>query len=192
MRKVSRVVGPAVVIDRDGIDTDQIIPSGYLKRITRTGYADGLFAAWRADPAFPLNDTSRRAAPILLTGANFGCGSSREHAAWALDEWGFRAILAPSFADIFRSNALKVGLVPVVLPPQTVGALMRVAADPAAEVAIDVEARTVRADGVDASFALDDFSRWRLLEGLDDIDLTLRHEAEIAAFEAVRAGGALR
>ncbi len=174
------------MIDRANIDTDQIIPSRYLKKITRTGYAEGLFAEWRKDPAFPLNDPARQGASILITGANFGCGSSREHAAWSLDECGFRAIIAPSFADIFRSNCLKVGLVPVALPEETVRALIRAAADPSAEIEIDVDGRRVRALSVEARFALDDFSRVRLVEGLDDIGLTLRHGDAIAAYETAQ------
>jgi 3-isopropylmalate/(R)-2-methylmalate dehydratase small subunit len=187
MRRVSKVVGRALVIDRDNVDTDQIIPSRYLKRTTRTGYAEGLFAEWRTDPAFPLNDPTRKGATILIVGANFGCGSSREHAAWALDEYGFQAIIAASFADIFRSNCLKVGVVPVVLPAEDVRATMRAAEDPRAQIEVDVQARTVRAAGVDASFALDDFSRWRLLEGLDDIALALRYEEDITAYEIAHA-----
>ncbi len=186
MRKVSRVVGRALVIDRANVDTDQVIPSRYLKKITRTGYAEGLFAEWRKDPAFPLNDPACQGASILITGANFGCGSSREHAAWALDEYGFRAIIASSFADIFRTNCLKVGIVPVAVPDDSVRALMRVAEDPSAEIEVDVEARTVRAAATRAKFDLDDFTRMRLLEGLDDIALTLRHADEIAAYEASR------
>jgi 3-isopropylmalate/(R)-2-methylmalate dehydratase small subunit len=192
MRKVSKVVGQALVIDRDNVDTDQIIPSRYLKKVTRTGYAEGLFAEWRKDPAFPLNDPARRKASILITGANFGCGSSREHAAWALDEYGFRAIVAPSFADIFRSNCLKVGLLPAVLAEEAVRATMRAAEDPSAEIELDVQARTLRAAGVEAPFALDDFSRWRLLEGLDDISLTLRHQEDIAAYELARGSSLAR
>jgi len=182
MRKVSRVVGTAVVIDRDNIDTDQIIPSRYLKKITRTGYADGLFAEWRKDPAFPLSDPARRGASILITGANFGCGSSREHAAWALDEWGFRAIIAPSFADIFRSNCLKTGLVPVTLDSGAVDQLAK-AARASTPIEVDVTNGVVRAGEVEARFALDDFTRSRLLEGLDDIGLTLRLADDIARYE---------
>ena len=181
MRKVSKVVGTAVVIDRNNIDTDQIIPSRYLKRITRTGYAEGLFAEWRKDPAFSLNDPARRGASILITGANFGCGSSREHAAWALEEWGFRAIIAPSFADIFQNNCLKVAIVPVVLPELRVRWLMRRPADE--ELRISVHHRTVRARDFDVSFPLDDSARSRLAEGLDEIAMTLGHEPAIRHHE---------
>ena len=186
MRAVSTVRGTAIVIDRENVDADSIIPSRYLKKITRTGYGEGLFAEWRKDPAFPLNDPARRGASILIAGANFGCGSSREHAAWALDEWGIRAVVAPSFADIFRNNSLKIGLVVVTLPADTARSLMRVAADPRAEIEIDVAVRRVRAAGIDAAFRLDDFSRRRLLEGLDDIALTLTHADAIARYEAIR------
>jgi 3-isopropylmalate/(R)-2-methylmalate dehydratase small subunit len=184
MRKVERVVGTAVVIERDNIDTDQIIPSRYLKKITRTGYAEGLFAEWRKDPAFALNDPARRGASILITGANFGCGSSREHAAWALDEWGFRAVIAASFADIFRSNALKSGLVPVALSKDVIAAFARVARDARAELVVDVSRLRVSAAGIDHAFNLDESARARLLEGLDDVAVTLRYVDAIARYES--------
>ena len=187
MRKVARVVGTAVVIDRDNIDTDQIIPSRYLKKITRTGYAEGLFAEWRKDPSFPLNDVARRGAVILIAGANFGCGSSREHAAWALDEWGFRAIVAPSFADIFRANAVRSGVVPVVLPPEGVRRLMALAADPHREFSVDLASETVSTRGLSGTFAIGVFDRTRLLEGLDDIAITLRHASAIERYESASA-----
>ncbi len=188
MDKVTRIAGRAVPLDRADVDTDQIIPASYLKRLERTGYGDGLFSAWRKDPAFVLNDARYAGASVLVAGPNFACGSSREHAAWALRDGGFRAVIAPSFADIFRSNALKVGLVPVRLAPAQVERVMRaVEADPATEVEIDVAAGRVRAAGVDAALDLDEFTRWRLTEGLDDIGLTLRQEADIAAYESRRA-----
>jgi 3-isopropylmalate/(R)-2-methylmalate dehydratase small subunit len=169
------------------VDTDQIIPSHWLKRLERTGYGDGLFEAWRRDPSFVLNDSRYRGASILLAGANFGSGSSREHAVWALLDAGFRAVIAPSFADIFRSNALRNGLVPAAVTDAVVTQLVaRVRADPATEITIDVERRVVTAGDVRASFALDDYWRGRLIEGLDDIALTLRHERDIAAYEAKR------
>ena len=189
MKAVRRVVGRAVPLDRADVDTDQIIPSHWLKRIERTGYGAGLFEAWRKDPSFVLNDPRYRGATILLAGPNFGSGSSREHAAWALQDAGFAAVVAPRFADIFRSNCLKIGLVPVELPAKTVARLMRaVERDPALAISIDVERKLVVAPdaGVTAPFPLDDFTRWRLVEGLDDIGLTLRHEAEIAAYESRR------
>jgi len=186
--KVTRITGRAMPLDRADVDTDQIIPASYLKRLERTGYGDGLFAAWRKDPAFVLNDARYAGASVLVAGPNFACGSSREHAAWALRDGGFRAVIAPSFADIFRSNALKVGVVPVRLAPAQVERVMRaVQADPATEVEIDVAAGRVRAAGVDAALDLDEFTRWRLTEGLDDIALTLRHEADIAAYESRRS-----
>ncbi len=187
MEAVRRIAGRALPLARADVDTDQIIPSHWLKRLERTGYAEGLFEAWRRDPAFVLNDDRYRGAVILLAGANFGCGSSREHAVWALLESGFRAVIAPSFADIFRNNALKNGLVPVELDETTTGRLVAlVRADPATEIAVDIERRIVEAPGVRPSFEIDDFARTRLLEGLDDIALTLRYEVDVAAYESKR------
>jgi len=187
VKAVVRVVGRALPLDRDNVDTDQIIPAHWLKRVERTGYKDGLFEAWRKDPRFPLNKPEYRGASILLAGANFGCGSSREHAAWALQESDFEAVIAPSFADIFRNNAIKVGLLPVELPADTVKRLVRdVEAEPSLLIVIDVAQRSVVAPGVTAEFALDDHTQHRLLNGLDDIALTMRHEAEITAFESRR------
>ena len=187
MEAVRRVVGRALPLARADVDTDQIIPSHWLKRLERTGYGPGLFEAWRKDPSFVLNDPRHRGASIVLAGANFGSGSSREHAVWALLDSGFRAVISPRFADIFRSNALKNGFVPVELDAATVTTLIQlVRDDPATEIAIDIPDRTVTAPGVRASFPLDDFSRTRLLEGLDDIALTLRHESAIAAYERGR------
>jgi 3-isopropylmalate/(R)-2-methylmalate dehydratase small subunit len=189
MRAVARVTGRGVPLDRSDVDTDQIIPSDWLKRIERTGYGAGLFEAWRADPAFVLNDARSAGAAILIAGANFGCGSSREHAAWALDDWGFRAIIAPSFADIFRSNCLATGLVTAELPEHDVARLLAaVSADPSLEVTVDVEERAVAvpALGYRAPFVLDEVARRRLLEGRDAIDGTLAHAEAIAAYEARR------
>ena len=187
MEAVRRIAGRALPLARADVDTDQIIPSHWLKRLERTGYAEGLFEAWRRDPAFVLNDDRYRGAVILLAGANFGSGSSREHAVWALLESGFRAVIAPSFADIFRNNALKNGLVPVELDETTTGRLVAlVRADPATEIAVDIERRIVEAPGVRPSFEIDDFARTRLLEGLDDIALTLRYEVDVAAYERKR------
>jgi 3-isopropylmalate/(R)-2-methylmalate dehydratase small subunit len=189
MERIDRVVGRALPLGRADVDTDQIVPASYLKRLERTGYADALFAAWREDPAFVLNDPRYAGAIVLVARANFGCGSSREHAAWALRDAGFRAVVAPSFADIFRANALRSGVVPVVVPAGDVDRLLTaVRSDPGVEVEIDVANARVRADaaGIDRPLELDPFTRWRLTEGLDDIGLTLRSEAEIAAYEARR------
>ncbi len=183
------VTGTAVPLDRSDVDTDQIIPAVWLKRIERTGFGAGLFAAWRDDPAFVLNQPEHQGARVLVTGANFGTGSSREHAVWALEDYGFEAVVAPSFADIFRTNCTKVGLVPVQVDEATAATLLHaVAADPALVVTVDVAARTLSAPavGIEVRFPLDDFTQHRLLEGLDDIDLTLRHDDDIAAFEARR------
>jgi 3-isopropylmalate/(R)-2-methylmalate dehydratase small subunit len=187
MEAVRRIVGRALPLARADVDTDQIIPSHWLKRLERTGYGPGLFEAWRKDPAFVLNDPRYQGAVVLLAGANFGCGSSREHAVWALQDAGFRAVIAPRLADIFRSNALRNGLVPVEIDADSVDKLVdAVRRDPATSIAIDVERSTVHAPGFAATFALDEFSRTRLLEGLDDIAITLRHAADIDAFEATR------
>jgi 3-isopropylmalate/(R)-2-methylmalate dehydratase small subunit len=188
VRAVQRVVGRALPIDRANVDTDQIIPAHWLKRIERTGYGAGLFEAWRRDAAFVMNDACYAGASILIAGTNFGSGSSREHAVWALDEAGFRAVIAPRLADIFRANCLKSGLVPVELEPEAVTKLLELALrEPRTEITIDVERRMVDAPGVRASFALDDHARARLLEGLDDIAVTLTHADEITTYEAQRA-----
>jgi len=187
MEKFTVHRGTVAPLRRSNVDTDQIIPAVYLKRVTKTGFADGLFRAWRDDPGFVLNQPAYAKATILVAGPEFGTGSSREHAVWALRDWGFKAVIAPSFGDIFRGNALKEGLLPVELELPAVDALWRLAeADPAAEVTVDLVERQVRAPGLTWSFPLDDFSRWRLLEGLDDIGLTLRHQDAIAAYEASR------
>ena len=187
MEPVRVVEGTAVPLDRSDVDTDQIIPAEYLKRIERTGFGPFLFAAWRKDPGFVLNRPDHAGATILLAGANFGCGSSREHAVWALEDAGFRAVIAPSFADIFRNNCTKIGLLPVELPAEAVHALMdAVQRDPGARVTVDLERRTVTGPGVEAPFEIDGFTRWRLLEGLDDIGITLRHTDAIEAYEATR------
>jgi 3-isopropylmalate/(R)-2-methylmalate dehydratase small subunit len=187
MEKFTSHTGTAVPLRRGNVDTDQIIPAEYLKRITRTGFADGLFAAWRSDPGFVLNDPRYADATVLLAGPDFGTGSSREHAVWALQDHGFRAVIAPRFADIFRGNALKGGLLPVVLAESVVDRLQDMAeADPSAQITVDLVAREVRADGHTESFDLDDYTRWRLMEGLDDIGLSLRRADDIAAFEQRR------
>ena len=179
--------GRAVPLDRADVDTDQIIPAEYLKRVERTGFGAFLFDSWRADPAFVLNDPRFAGATILLAGPNFGSGSSREHAVWALEDAGFRVVIAPSFADIFRSNCTKIGLLPVELPAESVRALMdAVLGDPATEITVDLDALQVSAPAVDEAFDMDPYTRWRLLEGLDDIGLTLRHEDAITAYERSR------
>jgi 3-isopropylmalate/(R)-2-methylmalate dehydratase small subunit len=185
MEKFTAHTGTAVPLRRSNVDTDQIIPAVYLKRVTRTGFEDGLFRSWRDnDPAFVLNDQRYAGASVLVAGPEFGTGSSREHAVWALRDWGFRAVLAPRFGDIFRGNALKEGLLPVELELPAIEELWdAVEADPSLAVTVDLERREVRAGGRTWPFPLDDFSRWRLLEGLDDIGLTLRHDALIGAYE---------
>jgi 3-isopropylmalate/(R)-2-methylmalate dehydratase small subunit len=187
MEAVRVVEGTAVPLDRSDVDTDQIVPARFLKRIERTGFGPFLFYEWRQDPSFVLNDERYAGATILLAGANFGSGSSREHAPWALEDHGFRAVIAPSFADIFRNNCTKIGLLPVELPAESVRALMdAVLDDPTTRIRVDLEALTVSAPSVQESFAFDDFRRWCLLEGYDDIDLTLRHTDAISAYEASR------
>jgi 3-isopropylmalate/(R)-2-methylmalate dehydratase small subunit len=179
--------GRAVPLRRSNVDTDQIIPASYLKRVTRSGFEDGLFAAWRSDPAFVLNQPEYAGASILLAGPDFGTGSSREHAVWALQNYGFRTVISPRFADIFRGNALKGGLLPVQLEQGIVDELMAaVEADPTLEITVDLDARQVRAGALVTSFAIDDYTRWRLMEGLDDIGLTLRHADEVTEFEGRR------
>jgi 3-isopropylmalate/(R)-2-methylmalate dehydratase small subunit len=187
MEPFSTHTGTAAPLRRSDVDTDQIIPSDWLKRVERTGFGAGLFSEWREDPAFVLNQRQYADATILLAGENFGTGSSREHAVWALQDHGFRAVISTRFADIFRSNALKGGLLPVQLPGDVVDALMSLVEEsPTSQVTVDLAAREVHADGVRCSFDIDDFTRWRLLEGLDDIGLTLRHAEEISAFEQER------
>jgi 3-isopropylmalate/(R)-2-methylmalate dehydratase small subunit len=188
MEKFTVVSGRAVPLRRSNVDTDQIIPAEYLKRITRTGFADGLFAAWRNDPSFVLNDHRYDGATVLLAGPDFGTGSSREHAVWALQDYGFRAVIAPRFGDIFRGNSTKAGLLPVVLPEDVVTSLQDlVERDTTTDVTVDLQACQVRAGAVVADFSIDDYTRWRLLEGLDDIGLTLRHADDVTTFEAGRS-----
>jgi 3-isopropylmalate/(R)-2-methylmalate dehydratase small subunit len=181
--------GRAVPLRRSNVDTDQIIPAVYLKRVTRTGFEDGLFSAWRKDPEFVLNKPEFAGATVLVAGPEFGTGSSREHAVWALQNYGFKVVISPRFADIFRGNSLKAGLLTVELPIETVEWLWdAIEADPGVEVTVDLRTRQVRAAGRVEAFELDDYSRWRLLEGLDDIGLTLRHADQISRFEAGRPG----
>jgi 3-isopropylmalate/(R)-2-methylmalate dehydratase small subunit len=190
MDPVRVISGRAVPLDRSDVDTDQIIPSDWLKRVERTGFGAGLFGEWRDDRAFVLNQPQYAGATILVAGPNFGTGSSREHAVWALTDYGFTAVISPRFGDIFRNNATKAGLVPVQVDAATGRALLdAVIADPSLELTIDVERRVVAAPalGIEAPFPLDDFTRYRLLEGLDDIGLTLRHAATIDTYEKTRA-----
>jgi 3-isopropylmalate/(R)-2-methylmalate dehydratase small subunit len=189
MEAVRVITGTAVPLDRSDVDTDQIIPSDWLKRIERTGFGKGLFAEWRDDRNFVLNNADYVGANILIAGPNFGTGSSREHAVWALEDYGFKAVVSPRFGDIFRNNATKVGLLPVQLPADVAEQLLRaVEADPTLEITIDVERRTLSAPkiGLEANFPLDDHTQYRLLNGLDDIGLSLRHDADITSFESRR------
>ncbi|MFI1280681.1 3-isopropylmalate dehydratase small subunit [Streptomyces sp. NPDC020858] len=179
--------GRAVPLRRSNVDTDQIIPAHWLKKITRDGFEDGLFEAWRKDPEFVTNRPERAGATVLVAGPDFGTGSSREHAVWALQNFGFKTVISSRFADIFRGNSLKNGLLTVVLPQETVEQLWKLTeTDPTAEITVDLVDRQVRAEGVVAEFELDDNARWRLLEGLDDISLTLQNEADIATYESGR------
>jgi 3-isopropylmalate/(R)-2-methylmalate dehydratase small subunit len=179
--------GTAVALRRSDVDTEQIIPSDWLKRVERTGFGAGLFSEWREDPDFVLNRPEVAGASVLVAGENFGTGSSREHAVWALTDFGFRAVVSPRFGDIFRSNSLKGGLLPVQLPADVVARLQSlVEADPTLPVTVDLEARELRAGDVVAAFDIDDFTRWRLMAGLDDVGLTLTHADDITAFEATR------
>ncbi|MDI9885245.1 3-isopropylmalate dehydratase small subunit [Streptomyces sp. HNM0645] len=179
--------GRAVPLRRSNVDTDQIIPAHWLKKVTRDGFEDGLFEAWRKNDDFVLNQPERQGATVLVAGPDFGTGSSREHAVWALQNYGFRTVISSRFADIFRGNSLKNGLLTVVLPQETVDRLWELTeADPDVDITVDLERRQVRAPGVTADFELDENARWRLLNGLDDISLTLQNEADIAAYEVSR------
>ncbi|HEY2285170.1 MAG TPA: 3-isopropylmalate dehydratase small subunit [Streptosporangiaceae bacterium] len=189
MAGIQQVTGTAVALERRDVDTDQIIPAAWLKRVERTGFAPGLFGAWRENPDFVLNRPGADQAKVLVAGTNFGCGSSREHAVWALQDFGFQAVVSARFADIFRGNCISSGLVPVEIDEKIVTMLFdALRDDPDAEVVVDVAGRTIGIPAADISepFALADFAQWRLLEGLDDVALTLRHEDAITAFEAGR------
>jgi len=189
MEPVKRVSGRMAPLDRADVDTDQIIPKQFLKRIERTGYGPFLFFDWRADGKFVLDRPEHAGASVLVTGANFGCGSSREHAPWALRDFGFRAIISPSFADIFLANSYKTGLLAVTLPERQVRHLIDLASeDPTAIVTVDLEKQEVRGEGFSYRFEIDAFARECLLGGLDEIGLVERHEAEITAYEAKRSG----
>ncbi|WP_019174795.1 3-isopropylmalate dehydratase small subunit [Brevibacterium ravenspurgense] len=187
MEKITKHTGIGVPLRRSNVDTDQIIPAVYLKRVTKTGFDDALFAHWRKDPDFILNREPFTRGSVLIAGPDFGTGSSREHAAWALKDYGFKAVLSSRFADIFRSNAGKNGLVAAQLEQSDIELLWKVIDNnPNTEVTVDLETRTVSADTVTVPFQIDDFTRWRLMEGLDDISLTLRDADAIDAFEAKR------
>ncbi|HYN98837.1 MAG TPA: 3-isopropylmalate dehydratase small subunit [Actinomycetota bacterium] len=189
MEPVSQVSGKGVPLKRSDVDTDQIIPAVWLKRVERTGFGAGLFSAWREDPDFVLNKPEYRNGSILIAGPNFGCGSSREHAVWALEESGFYAVISSGFADIFRANSLKNGLLPVQIPEETVKAITElVEKDPSTEITIDVDKRTVSvaSAGIETDFPLDDFARYRLMNGLDDIGMTMQKQEQITGYEAGR------
>ncbi|BAU31812.1 3-isopropylmalate dehydratase small subunit [Microcella alkaliphila] len=187
MEKITQVTGVAVPFRRSNVDTDQIIPAVYLKRVTKTGYDDGLFSSWRQDPDFILNQPAYQGARILIAGPDFGTGSSREHAVWALRDFGFRAVISPKFADIFRGNAGKQGLLTGVVDEATVERLWaELETQPGMEATVDLVARTVSVGNITVEFEIDDYTRWRLLEGLDDIGLTLRNEQAITDFEGRR------
>lgn len=187
MEKFTQHTGVGVPLRRSNVDTDQIIPAVYLKRVTRTGFEDALFAAWRGDPDFLLNQEAYKSGSVLVAGPDFGTGSSREHAVWALKDYGFKAVLASRFADIFRGNSGKQGLVAAQLAQEDIELIWKVLeTTPGTEVTVDLATRTVTCDDVVVPFQIDDYTRWRLMEGLDDIGLTLQHEEEITAFEARR------
>jgi 3-isopropylmalate/(R)-2-methylmalate dehydratase small subunit len=191
MDKFTSHTGVGVPLKRSNVDTDQIIPAVYLKRVTRTGFEDGLFAAWRSDPDFVLNQEAYQSGSVLVAGPDFGTGSSREHAVWALQNYGFKVVISARFADIFRGNSGKAGLLAAQVDDKVVLALWDYLEDnPGGEITVDLEAKTVSTPGgeVQDSFDIDDYTRWRLLEGLDDIGITLGHEADIAAYESKRPG----
>ena len=188
MEKFIKHTGTGVPLRRSNVDTDQIIPAVYLKRVTRSGFEDGLFAAWRNDPEFVLNKAEFKSGTVLLAGADFGTGSSREHAVWALQNYGFKVVISSRFADIFRGNSLKGGLLTVILPQADVEAMWEaVEADPTTAITVDLDTRTVSYGSISYPFAIDDYTRWRLMEGLDDIGLTLKQTDSIDAFEEKRA-----
>ena len=188
MEKFIFHTGTGIPLRRSNVDTDQIIPAVYLKRVTRSGFEDGLFAAWRSDPEFVLNKTEYQGGTILVAGVDFGTGSSREHAVWALQNYGFKVVISSRFADIFRGNSLKGGLLTVILPQEAVEELwLAIEADPKTSISVDLEKRTVSYGSKVISFELDDYTRWRLMEGLDDIGLTLRHTNLVEGFESKRA-----
>ena len=188
MEKFISHSGTAIPLRRSNVDTDQIIPAVYLNRITRSGFEDGLFAAWRSDPDFVLNKDEYKGATILVAGADFGTGSSREHAVWALQNYGFKAVISSRFADIFRGNSLKGGLLTVILSQEEVEKLWdAIEANPSLEITVDLVGKEVRYGSTTVAFELDEYTRWRLMEGLDDIGLTLRNIDSVLQFEKTRA-----
>jgi 3-isopropylmalate/(R)-2-methylmalate dehydratase small subunit len=187
MEKFVKHTGSALPLRRSNVDTDQIIPAVYLKRITKNGFEDGLFAAWRNDPAFELNQPQYKSATVLVVGPDFGTGSSREHAVWALQNYGFRVVLSSRFADIFRGNSQKMGLLTVILPQDEIEKIWKkVESAPDTKITVDLEAKTVSYDTASIAFAIDDYTRWRLMEGLDDIGLTFTKIDEVTKFEEKR------
>ena len=187
MEKFVKHTGSALPLRRSNVDTDQIIPAVYLKRITKSGFEDGLFAAWRNDPAFELNQPQYKNATVLVVGPDFGTGSSREHAVWALQNYGFKVVLSSRFADIFRGNSQKMGLLTVILPQDEIEKIWKkIESAPDTKITVDLEAKTVTYDTVSIPFAIDDYTRWRLMEGLDDIGLTFTKIDEVAKFEEKR------
>ncbi|MFJ7287570.1 3-isopropylmalate dehydratase small subunit [Curtobacterium sp. NPDC098951] len=188
MDKISTVTGIAAPLERSNVDTDQIIPAVYLKRVTKTGFEDALFSGWRQDPEFVLNQPAYQRAKVLVAGPDFGTGSSREHAVWALRDFGFRVVISPRFADIFKGNAGKQGLVTaIVTEPEVERLWAEIAANPGIEATVDLVAQRVSLGEVDVPFEIDAYTRWRLMEGLDDIGLTLRDETSITEFESRRS-----
>jgi 3-isopropylmalate/(R)-2-methylmalate dehydratase small subunit len=188
MEKFLSHTGTAIPLRRSNVDTDQIIPAVYLKRVTKSGFEDGLFSAWRSDPEFVLNKSEYQGATILVAGPDFGTGSSREHAVWALQNYGFKVVLSSRFADIFRGNSQKAGLLTVLLPQDVIEAIWQtIEKDPKTTVTVDLEVKTVRYGDQSVPFQIDDYTRWRLMEGLDDIGLTMKKIDEVGAFEAKRA-----
>jgi 3-isopropylmalate/(R)-2-methylmalate dehydratase small subunit len=187
MEKFTTHTGTGLPLRRSNVDTDQIIPAVYLKRVTRTGFEDGLFAAWRKDPQFVLNQSAYDGATVLVAGPDFGTGSSREHAVWALMDYGFRVVISSRFADIFRGNSGKAGLVAAQVSQDVVEQLWKlIETDPTAQITVDLQERTIQADALTAPFEIDDYTRWRLLEGLDDVGITLSHEEDVTAYESRR------
>ena len=187
MEKFIKHTGNALPLRRSNVDTDQIIPAVYLKRITKSGFEDGLFAAWRNDPAFELNQPQYKSATVLVVGPDFGTGSSREHAVWALQNYGFKVVLSSRFADIFRGNSQKMGLLTVILPQDEIEKIWKkIESAPDTKITVDLEAKTVTYDTASIAFAIDDYTRWRLMEGLDDIGLTFTKIDEVTKFEEKR------
>jgi 3-isopropylmalate/(R)-2-methylmalate dehydratase small subunit len=187
MEKFIRHAGTGLPLRRSNVDTDQIIPAVYLKRVTRTGFEDGLFAAWRKDPEFVVNRPEFAGATVLVAGPDFGTGSSREHAVWALMDYGFKVVISSRFADIFRGNSGKAGLVAAQASQDVVEQLWKlIENEPTTEIVVDLQDRSIQAGALTAPFQIDDYTQWRLLEGLDDIGITLSHEADIATYESSR------